>query len=44
MRQDQANGVPGAIRTAYQRLSAGTKADVDARIANGTVFIFDRNG
>ena len=44
MRADQANGVAGAINTAYQNLSAGLKADVDARIANGTVFIFDKNG
>ncbi len=44
MRQDQANGVPGAIANAYQQVSAGTKADVDARIANGTVYIFNKNG
>ncbi len=44
MRTDQANNVPGAILNAYKQLSAGLKADVDARIANGTVFIFDKNG
>ena len=44
MRTDQANGVPGAILNAYKQVSAGLKADVDARIANGTVFIFDKNG
>lgn len=44
MRMDQADGVSGAIKTAYQRVSAETKADVGARIANGDVFIFDKNG
>ncbi len=44
MRENQANGVAGAIKMAYQQLSAGLKADVDARIADGSVYIFDRNG
>ena len=44
MRQNQAVGVPGAIKSAYQQVIAGITADVDARIANGTVAIFDKNG
>ena len=44
MRGDQADGVPGAIAAAYQQLSAGLKADVDARIADGSVFVFNKNG
>ena len=44
MRVNQANGVAGAINMAYQQVSAGTKADVDARIADGTIRIFDKNG
>lgn len=44
MRRDQADGVPGAIRNAYNQVTAGIKADVDARIANGTVRVFDRTG
>ena len=42
MRTDQANGVPGAIHNAYEQLSAGLKADVDARIANGTIRVIDK--
>ena len=44
MRANQANGVPGAIASAYQQVRAGLKADVDARIADGSVHIFDKNG
>ena len=44
MRADQAANVPGAVASAYHQLSAGLKADVDARIADGTVFIFNKNG
>ena len=44
MRENQVDGVSGAIKSAYQQLAAGLKADVNARIANGTVFIFDKNG
>ena len=44
MRRDQANCVPGAIVNAYRQVIAGLKADVNARIASGTVFIFDKNG
>ncbi len=42
MRADQANGVAGATTTAYNQLSATIKADVNARIANGTVVVFDQ--
>lgn len=42
MRQDQAAGVPGAVMTAFHQVMAGNKADVDARIADGTVRIFDK--
>ena len=44
MRQDQIAGVPGAIMNGYQQLSAGLKADVNARIANGTIRVFDKGG
>ena len=44
MRQDQADGVPAAIQSAYRQVMAGRKADVDARVATGTVRIFDRQG
>jgi len=44
MRISQANGVAGAVASAYQQVAAGVKADVDARIANGTVFVFDKHG
>ena len=42
MRQDQAAGVPGAITTAYNSVIAGLKADVNARIANGSVRIYNK--
>ena len=42
MRQDQANGVPGAILNAYKQVEAGIKADVNARIADGSVRIFNK--
>ncbi len=44
MRINQANGVAGAVASAYQQVAAGVKADVDARIATGTVFVFDKGG
>lgn len=44
MRANQAADVPGAIKTAYQQVITGLTADVDARIANGTVFVFDKDG
>lgn len=44
MRAGQANGATSPVTAAFQQLSATIKADVDARIADGTVTISRKKG
>lgn len=41
MRADQADGVSGAIRTGGRRVMAAIKAEVQARVADGSVRFFE---
>ena len=42
MRAGQASGATSPVAAAYQELSATIKAEVNARIANGTIVVFNK--